>query len=44
MDLGANEVPSSIPLASFASSFLRATAAFILYLVASISTKMIDGR
>ena len=44
MVLGADEVPSSVPFASFASSFLWATAALILRLAASISTKMIDVR
>ena len=41
--LGADEFPSSVPFVSFAS-FLRAAAALILYLAASISTKMVDGR
>ena len=42
--LEADEVPSSVPFVSFASFFLRAAAALILYLAASISTKMVDGR
>ena len=40
--LGVDKVPSSVPFANFASSFLRATATLILCLTASISTKMID--
>ena len=44
MALGADEVPSSVPFASFASSFLQAAAALILYLAVFISTKMIDRR
>ena len=43
-DLGTDEFSSFVPLASLASSFLRAAAALILYLAASISTKMMDGR
>ena len=39
--LGADEVPSFVPFASFASFFLRAAATLILCLSAFISTKMI---
>ena len=44
MVLGADEVPSSVPFASFASSFLQAAVTLILYLAASISRKMIVVR
>ena len=43
MGLGIDEFPSSVPFATF-SSFLRAAAALILCLVASISAKVINGR
>ena len=42
MVLGSDGVSSFIPFASFTSSFLRAAAALILCLAASISIKMID--
>ena len=42
-DFGTNEFPSSVPFASLASSFIRATAALILCLATSISTKVIEA-
>ena len=41
-DLGADEIPFSVPFASF-SSFLRDVVALILYLATSISTKLMNG-